>query len=113
MWEKVGIVRDGENLNQAITAVRALQERAERMSVSGHRVFNLGWQQALDLRNLLLASELIAHSAISREDSRGAHHRSDFPQTDQTNWLRNIYVSRNGSGMKSWTKPVELVRLRP
>ncbi len=34
------------------------------------------------LRSALIAAELIAHGALSREESRGAHYRSDFPQTD-------------------------------
>ena len=70
-------------------------------------------KQALDLRNLLLASELIARSALLREDSRGAHFRSDFEHTDNARWLQNIYLGRNGTGLKSWTVPVKLDRLRP
>lgn len=114
MWENVGIVREGARLTAALAGIATLRERAAHCGASGRRLFNLGWQQALDLRNLLTASELIARSALLREDSRGAHFRSDFDQTDQANWLRNIYVSRDsGSGVKSWTVPVKLERLRP
>ena len=114
MWEKVGIVRDGPRLQQAIGAVAELRTRAEQIAAPGGRAFNLAWQQALDLRNLLTASELIARSALLREDSRGAHFRTDFEQTDNTNWLRNIYLAREAEGgVKSWTVPVKLERLRP
>jgi succinate dehydrogenase/fumarate reductase flavoprotein subunit len=119
MWENVGIVRDGKRLAFALDAIAQLRARTEHCAAPGGRAFNLGWQQTLDLRNLLTASELIARSALLREDSRGAHFRSDFEQTDQTNWLRNIYVSResdgreNSGGVKSWTVPVKLDRLRP
>jgi succinate dehydrogenase/fumarate reductase flavoprotein subunit len=85
--------------------------RSEKMNASGGRAFNLTWQQALDMRNMLAASELIARSAFMREDSRGAHYREDFPETDNPKWLKNIYLSRNGAGAKSWTEPVKLSRL--
>lgn len=113
MWQKVGIVRDGPNLTAALAEIAALGRRVAAVGVPGDRPFNLAWQQALDLRNLLTASELIARSALLREDSRGAHHRADFEQTDNANWLRNIYFSRDGDGVKSWTVPVKLERLRP
>ena len=83
------------------------------MAASGGRAFNLTWQQALDLRNMLTASELIARSALLREDSRGAHYREDFPNADDVNWLKNIYASRNGEGPRLWTETVKLTRLKP
>jgi succinate dehydrogenase/fumarate reductase flavoprotein subunit len=88
-------------------------KRAAQVSVPGGRRFNLGWQQAIDLRNLLTAADLIARSALLREESRGAHYRSDFPATDNARWLRNIHLSRDGAGAKSWTVPVSLTRLQP
>jgi succinate dehydrogenase flavoprotein subunit len=113
MWERVGIVRSGPGLRRALEETAALASRAERMAVPGGRGFNLTWQQALDMRNLLTASELIARSALMREDSRGAHYREDFPQTNNAEWLKNIYASRNGDGPKFWTAPVKLGRLKP
>jgi succinate dehydrogenase/fumarate reductase flavoprotein subunit len=62
---------------------------------------------------MLIASALIARSALAREDSRGAHYREDFPDTDHTNWLKNIYLARNGGGPKLWTEPVKLARIQP
>jgi succinate dehydrogenase / fumarate reductase flavoprotein subunit/fumarate reductase flavoprotein subunit len=113
MWEKVGIVRDGAKLRQALEEIAALKNRAGQMGVSGNRGFNLTWQQALDMRNMLTASELIARSAFMREDSRGAHYREDFPNTNNNEWLKNIYISRNGDGPRIWTEPVKLNRLKP
>ena len=83
------------------------------MKASGGRQFNLTWQQALDMRNMLSASQMIARSALTREDSRGAHFREDFPETDNSRWLANIYLARNGAGAKVWTEPVRLNKLRP
>jgi succinate dehydrogenase / fumarate reductase flavoprotein subunit/fumarate reductase flavoprotein subunit len=113
MWESVGIVRNGANLTHALEQITTLSKRATQLSGSGSRAFNLTWQQALDLRNMLTASALIARSALAREDSRGAHYREDFPNTDHANWLKNIYLARNGEGPKLWTEPVKLAKLKP
>ena len=67
MWERVGIVRRGEKLKQALGDIAAMRVRAAKISAPGGRAFNLTWQEALDLRNLLTASELIARSALMRE----------------------------------------------
>jgi succinate dehydrogenase / fumarate reductase flavoprotein subunit/fumarate reductase flavoprotein subunit len=113
MWDKVGIVRDGPKLTAALAEIAALRDTAGQLRVGGGRGFNLAWQQALDLQNLLTAAELIARSALLREDSRGAHFRSDFEKTDNANWLKNIYLCRNGAETKSWSVPVKLTQLRP
>ncbi|MEO5802545.1 MAG: FAD-binding protein [Verrucomicrobiota bacterium] len=113
MWEKVGIVRDGGKLKAALSEIAAFQKRAEQLAPSGGRIFNLTWQQSLDLRNMLTASELIARGALLREESRGAHYREDFPNADNENWLKNIYLARESFGVKSWAEPVKLTKLMP
>jgi succinate dehydrogenase / fumarate reductase flavoprotein subunit/fumarate reductase flavoprotein subunit len=111
MWESVGIVRNGTKLKEAIDQINSLKERAGKMKAGGGCAFNLTWQQALDMRNMLTASELIARSAWLREDSRGAHYREDFPDIDNAKWLKNIYLVRNGDKAQSWTEAVKLCRL--
>jgi succinate dehydrogenase / fumarate reductase flavoprotein subunit/fumarate reductase flavoprotein subunit len=113
MWERVGIVRDAGKLRSAVEQIRTLAERAGQVAADGGPRFNLAWQQALDLRNLLLASDLIARSALLREESRGAHYREDFAEADDARWLKNIYLARGSEGPKLWTEPVKLARLHP
>lgn len=113
MWERVGIIREGANLRAAIEGIETLTKRSQEAAVRGGRAFNLTWQQALDMQNLLLVSELIARSALRREESRGAHFREDFPATDHSHWLKNIYAARGPEGVTLWTKPVQLERLQP
>ena len=100
-------------MKRVLDEIAALKQRLDKVFTPGPRAFNLTWQQALDLRNMLTASELIARSALMREDSRGAHYREDFPTADQANWLKNIYAACNGAGAKFWTEPVKLTKLRP
>ncbi|MGD9903259.1 MAG: fumarate reductase/succinate dehydrogenase flavoprotein subunit [Vicinamibacterales bacterium] len=80
MQKLVGIVRTESEMREAITRIAALNERAARVGVAGHREYNAGWHTALDLRNLLTVSEAIARSAVERKESRGGHFREDFPE---------------------------------
>jgi succinate dehydrogenase/fumarate reductase flavoprotein subunit len=110
MWEHAGLVRDERGLTAALAAIGELEERAARAAVPNARRWNLPWQQALDVRNLLTAARLTATAALYRRESRGSHARSDFPERDDAQWLVNIHQA---VGRPPWTEPVRLTRLRP
>ncbi len=60
--------------------------------------YNAGWHTALDLRNLLVAAEGVTRAALTREESRGAHTREDFPG-EREEWLKyNVIVKRGAGG---------------
>ena len=94
MWANVGIVRTGEKLKSAIVSLSEMRTQTGNIAVAGSRAFNLGWQQALDVSNLLTAADLIARSALHREDSRGAHFREDFPAHDDLHWKAHLVEVR-------------------
>jgi succinate dehydrogenase / fumarate reductase flavoprotein subunit len=79
MQSQVGIVRRQEEMEHALEGLAKLCQRAGRVGVTGHRLFNPGWHTALDLRSLLIVSEAITRAALERKESRGAHFREDFP----------------------------------
>ncbi len=83
MQTNVGIIRQEEELQAAVTGIEALKQRAATVSAPGNRQYNPGWHTALDLKNLLLSAEAVARSAIVRKESRGAHTRDDFPEKDE------------------------------
>ncbi len=82
MQNLVGIIRTEAELVRALMEIEALQARARRVAVAGHRQYNPGWHLAVDLRALLTVAECIATSALARRESRGGHTRDDFPQPD-------------------------------
>lgn len=113
-WEKVGVVRSKEDLEQAIQELDGLNARAQRIRVGGPPCFNMEWNEALNVRNFITVAMMIARSALMREESRGSHYRSDFPQTDNAHWLKNIYLLRHEKEvMHLYTKPVNLSRVKP
>src|SRR5262249_1000251 len=80
MQEKVGIVRQESEMQEALLEIGVLWERAKRAGVDGNREFNPGWHTALDLVNLLTVSEAVTRAAIERKESRGAQFREDYPE---------------------------------
>jgi succinate dehydrogenase/fumarate reductase flavoprotein subunit len=113
-WDALGLVRNARDLETALAALAALRGRAARATARGGRRYNLEWMDILNVRNQLLVSEMIARSALAREESRGSHYREDFPAANDRAWLRNVCVRRAADGdMAVFTRPVALSRLRP
>ncbi len=79
LWDKAGIIRDRESLNQAADVLAAWQQSL-RPPVD---------QPSYELSNLILTGRLLTESALRREESRGAHFRSDFPRSS-SKWQRSI-----------------------
>ena len=96
MQDLVGIVRVEAEMQEALTVLEGLNERAAHVSVEGNRQYNGGWHTAMDLPNLLMVSEAITRSAILRKESRGAQFRDDFPNKDPE-WGRYNLVTRRGA----------------
>lgn len=82
MNHNVGIVRSKESLESAME--RILQIRRELKHVRATDT------TMMELKNMLFLSSLLVKAALMRQESRGAHYRSDYPQTDDQNWLNNI-----------------------
>ncbi|MDQ2952640.1 MAG: fumarate reductase/succinate dehydrogenase flavoprotein subunit [Chloroflexota bacterium] len=97
MQDLVGIIRTKAELEQALVRLDALKARAERTAVSGGRIYNPSWHLALDLRTMILISEAVTRSALTREESRGGHTREDFPKPD-TAWGKKNIVTRGRGG---------------
>ena len=97
MQDLVGIVRAQHEMQEALSRLETLKERARCVGVRGNREYNPGWHTALDLKNLLTISEAITRSAIERKESRGGHFRDDCPDKDPAYAAFNIVV-RKGEG---------------
>jgi len=79
LWNKVGIIRDKEGLMEAADTLAAWQKSLPKPTD----------RPSYELNNLVLTARLITEAALMREESRGAHFRSDFPQSSPQ-WQRHI-----------------------
>src|SRR5712691_4559101 len=98
MQELVGIVRQEQEMLQALDRIQELRARTERTGVGGNREYNSGWHTAIDLHNLLTVSEIITRAALERKESRGAHFRDDYPTMDDQFGQFNIVVRKRAGG---------------
>jgi fumarate reductase flavoprotein subunit len=114
MWDDVGIVRDVAGLTRAEGALAELDAQLDAAGVAGSSLaFNLTWHDWLNLKNLLQVSQAIRVSAVAREDSRGAHYRSDFPEVRDLANSRYTCVNWRDGRFEISTRPVEFTRVRP
>ena len=99
MQDLVGIIRTETELKDALDKIRDLEGKIGSVSVEGHRQYNPGWHLAIDLHNMLLVSESVAHAALERKESRGGHTRDDYPMTDYDFWGKlNLIVELGPDG---------------
>jgi succinate dehydrogenase / fumarate reductase flavoprotein subunit len=108
MQRRVGIFRTADDLEEAERDLAELRRRLASAKVTGGRTFNPGWDLVFELGSLLTVSEAITRCALQRTESRGAHSRLDYPETDDAHWGdRNGVVSRAPDGtMKVYTAPL-------
>jgi L-aspartate oxidase len=82
MWRDVGIVRTGAGLKNGILHLEELRPRiAHPQTRRGH-----------EAQNLVAAGMLVARSALAREESRGAHYRTDFPDHNDAKFLKHSII---------------------
>jgi fumarate reductase flavoprotein subunit len=99
MEKSAGIYRSGASLSEAAGKLRQSQEKFRAVRMEDHsRTFNTGLVTALELAFMLDTAEAIVHSALRREESRGAHQRTDFPARDDQRFLAHSLVYRNPDG---------------
>ena len=94
MWEKVAIVREEKTLNEALGQLQEMQKELENLDVDDKKQYNTDLVTALEVINMLEICILSVKSAIIRRESRGAHFRSDFPET-LDEWKKSIVLSKN------------------
>jgi fumarate reductase flavoprotein subunit len=115
MEDSAGIYRTGPSLAKGADTLAELQQRAGKVGVADDsRSFNTELVTALELFNMLDIAECILQSGLQREESRGAHQRTDFPTRDDERFLTHLLVHRNPDGTSRVEPlPVTITRWPP
>ncbi len=114
MWDDVGIVRDAQTLTRAAAGLDALDAQLDATGVAPDNLaFNLTWHDWMNLKSLVFVSKSIRCAAMAREDSRGAHFRTDFPAVRDLENSRYTCVTWRHGEFEVATKPVIFSRVRP
>ncbi len=102
MWRNVGIERTGDRLAETREIIsfwcRYVMDKVFRVEEGVDQAV-AGWE----LQNLLTAAFLVTTAAFTRTESRGAHHRLDYPNRDDTNWRLHL----------QWRRPMETPLAEP
>ncbi|MGW2251768.1 succinate dehydrogenase flavoprotein subunit [Kitasatospora sp. NPDC001660] len=113
------VYRTGDTLKQAVEDIAALKERYKNVSIQdkGFR-YNTDLLEAVELGNLLDLAEVLAVSALAREESRGGHYREDFPTRDDVKFMQHTMayqeVAADGTtSIRLDYKPVVTTRYQP
>jgi fumarate reductase flavoprotein subunit len=114
MWDDVGIIRSTESLARGSAVLKDLAREIASCGVSDtdHR-YNLTWMDRLNLENLILVSQAIAAAAQARLDSRGAHFRSEHPQSSAFDGSTYTVVRMRNGEPEVGMEPVIFSRVRP
>ena len=114
MWEKVGILRNADDLNSALKQLDELEDRLHKTGIGDQsRTFNLTWHDWINLESQIVISKAIVHASLARENSRGAHFREDFPETGDLEKSRYTSVKLQDESMLVTTEAVEFTIVKP
>ena len=103
LWNYAGIIRDEQGLRAAVDWI----SRTKREDLPGVRTANpKETLEKMEGENALLVAEMISRSALQRRESRGAHYRRDFPETDDRRWKGSIFIKKYGEVMALEFKPL-------
>src|ERR687891_1977912 len=109
----VGIIREEAKLKNALSRILELKEEfyfkdnnPQEYNIDNDENIVLAWQ----VKSSLFVCEAIIRSALMRQESRGAHYRSDFPEKDEENWNVNICCKKVGKEMVLFKQNIKVIR---
>ena len=115
MRANVGVFREENAMKKALDKIGELKERAKNIGRDDKsKTFNTDIVEAFEFSNILLIAEVITRGAILRKESRGAHYRTDFPERDDSNWLKHTLATLDEKGsVKFDFSEVAITKFKP
>jgi succinate dehydrogenase / fumarate reductase flavoprotein subunit len=114
MNDGCAVFRDEAGMTKALNAVRDCKERYKTVGIEDKgKVYNWNLMYTLELGFMLDLAEAIASSALYRQESRGAHFRTDFDARDDEKWLCHTAATYSPDGPVMSTAPVTITRWQP
>ena len=114
MDEGAGVYRTKQGLTELTRRLDGFRERFERIRIDdSSRVFNTELTSAIELGFMLDCAVAVAHSALAREESRGAHARRDFPERNDEKYLKHTIAHHTDAGPRLEYRDVTLGKFQP
>lgn len=114
MTTKFGIFREKQKMQEGLGEIKKMQERVSHASPQNkERQLNQALVRFFELEGMLLLAEAVARGALAREESRGSHTRTDYPERDDLHFLKHTLVGLRDETMDVSYKPVTLGLFEP
>ncbi len=114
MWDDVGVIRDEAGINRGMARIDDIENELLHTGVADSGMaFNVSWHDWLNLRSLCETSRVIALAAKHRQNSRGAHYRSDFPDPGEMETSRFTVVRQAAGKIELTDEPVLFTHVKP
>ena len=114
MFDDVGVFRTESGMKNALNVLGELRKRYKEVKVGDTgKIFNTELLNAWELGNLLELAEVVAASALNRQESRGGHAREDYPDRDDANWLKHSLIWKKDGKFEIGYKPVVITKYQP
>ena len=106
MWQHAGVYRDGAGLETASRVLESALAAVVENRMAGRGLTADTWK----LASLSTVAALIVRAALRRQESRGAHYRTDYPERDDARWKHRLFETRSGGEPVAWpiASPVDL-----
>jgi succinate dehydrogenase / fumarate reductase flavoprotein subunit len=114
MDKHAGVYRTGESMDEGLCRIIDLRQRFNSIGIKDQsRIYNTNLIQALETENMLELAEVLLFAGLAREESRGAHARTDCPKRDDEKFLAHSMVYYTGGQPRLEYKPVTITTWKP
>lgn len=114
MFDKFGIFRDKEEMYEGLLEIKKMQNDISQISIGNkERAVNQALIRFFELEGMLQLAEVVAIGALAREESRGSHTRTDYPQRDDVHFLKHTIAALQDGKIDISHKPVKLGMFEP
>ena len=114
MTQHCGVFRTESLMQEGLQQLQQLQQQSAQIYLDDKgSCWNTEIIEALELGSLIVVGQMILSSALNRQESRGAHFREDFPQRDDSNFLKHTLSYYSPAGIDLQYKPVAITMFEP
>ncbi len=109
MFNNFGIFREENKMQLGLNKIKELKKRIQNVKINtDQKIFNQTLVQTLELENMILIGEVIGTCALARNESRGSHYRTDYPDRNDRDFLKHTIAYYYNGEIKLEYAPVNL-----
>lgn len=113
-WKGSGAMRSEKRCNEALLELDEEERDLANVYIRDKsRICNLEWMEAISLANMITMARMDTLASVTRTESRGSHIRNEYPDMDNDNWLKNVYIELKNGSFEVSTEETNLTLFKP